>query len=249
MHCRLRLFELNMKPKKIKQFAKGICLESAPRGRSSPSSAVLHPGNVEAPNLLRNLKASRQLPCEQQHVDSVQCNVCSSRRIVSFLHERHQRCGHGPNHHDGGTSEKMWAREEFLCSEPSIEDSVGGEEDAATKDDGAEGVVLVLVAFFDQFFPLSIQLTDLLLQRLGGCRFVLRVLILGELLSEAAQVSTQGAGLTPLPTQEAGVEHGEEERGHHNGMNQARSFAFEWAPLATLRPSLAWRQSCQSHSC
>lgn len=45
--------------------------------------------------------------------------------------------------------------------------------------------------------------------------------VLGELLSEAAQVRTHGAGLTPLPPQEAGVQHGEEERGHHNGMNQA----------------------------
>ena len=43
----------------------------------------LYPGNVKPPDLLRNLKASRQLPREQQHVDSVLRNVRRTCRLVS----------------------------------------------------------------------------------------------------------------------------------------------------------------------
>jgi hypothetical protein len=49
---------------------------------------------------------------------------------------------------------------------------------------------------------------------------------LGQLLSEVADVSAKGAGLTPLPAQEARVQHGEEKQGHGGGMNQASRCFF-----------------------
>lgn len=67
----------------------GICLISKIQVQHDQVDKVsqLYPGNVKPPNLLRNLKASRQLPCEQQHVDSIQGNVRSSCRLVSCMEE------------------------------------------------------------------------------------------------------------------------------------------------------------------
>mmetsp|Transcript_54055 Transcript_54055/g.130325 ORF Transcript_54055/g.130325 Transcript_54055/m.130325 type:complete len:249 (+) Transcript_54055:3-749(+) len=189
---------------------------------ATPKACGSEPRDAEAPDLHQDLEACGQLPRKECQDYDVQSDVQVACGLAALFHEGHASSSQGPAHADGGTREEVWAWEELLGAEPSVEDAVDREEDAAPKEQGADLVVAVLELATDQLAALGTHLRDLLLQSLdssGG--FHLGVLLLGELLPQVCDLDPDQACLPPLPAEEAGVEGRQEEQRHDEGVHKA----------------------------